>query len=90
MLKAGKAVDEITPKDAKVLANLGGDTTFLYQTKRKGWSSYTYDMPKMIEIGADYLALVTPSEEEFERFDASYSAILKTQDYVIFDLHSQK
>jgi hypothetical protein len=38
IIVAGQAVDRLTPKDSKVIANYNGDTTFLYQTKRKGWA----------------------------------------------------
>jgi hypothetical protein len=82
---AGEAVDRLTPKDAKVIANYTGDTSFLYQTKRKGWPSFQYDMPKMVEIGADYLILVNPTEPDMV-FAKDYKIVEKTKEYVIFNL----
>ena len=87
IIVAGAAVDRLTPKDAKVIANYNGDTSFLYQTKRKGWASYEKDLPEMInELGADYLVIAnpTPSDANFEK---DYQILEKTPQYVIFDLH---
>jgi hypothetical protein len=83
---AGEAVDRLTPKDAKVIANYTGDTSFLYQTKRKGWPSFQYDMPKMVEIGADYLVLVNPTEQDMV-FAKDYKVVAHAPEYVIFNLH---
>jgi hypothetical protein len=82
---AGEAVDRLTPKDAKVIANYTGDTSFLYQTHRKGWPSFQYDLPKMVEIGADYLILVNPTEQDMG-FAKEYKVVEKTPEYVIFNL----
>ena len=82
---AGAAVDRLTPKDAKVIANYTGDTSFLYQTNRKGWPSFQYDLPKMVEIGADYLVLVNPTEQDMV-FAKTYKVVEKTREYVIFEL----
>lgn len=87
IIAAGSAVDRLTPKDALVIANYEGDTSFLYQTKRKGWASYEKDLPEMInELGADYLVIAnpTPSDANFEK---DYQILEKTPQYVIFDLH---
>jgi len=57
---AGVAVDKLTPKNAKVIANYDGDTSFLYQTKRSGWASYEKPLPQMVQMGADYLVIANP------------------------------
>lgn len=85
IISAGKAVDRLTPKDAKVIALYNGDTTFLYQTKRKGWASWQNSLPVLIEKGAQYLAIVNPNEPELE-FAASYEVLEQTKDYVIYKL----
>lgn len=82
---AGNAVDRLTPKSAKILAIYGGDTSFLYQTKRQGWASFQYDIPELIEIGADYLVFVNPNESELN-FSEKYSVIDQQDEYIIFDL----
>lgn len=85
---AGQAVDRLTPKDAKVIANYDGDTSFLYQTKRKGWASYEYDASEMVKLGADYLVDVNPTPSDFN-YVKEYKIIDQTSDFVIFDLHQK-
>jgi 4-amino-4-deoxy-L-arabinose transferase-like glycosyltransferase len=85
---AGKAVDEKIPKDAKVIANYSGDTSFLYQTKRKGWPSFEKSMPEMIALGADYLVLANPKAQDMY-FAKDYKIISQTKDYLLFDLHQK-
>lgn len=83
---AGEAVDRLTPKDALVVANYEGDTTFLYQTKRKGWASYQKDLPVMInELGADYLAIANPKPSD-SFFKKDYFVVEEKSQYIIFDL----
>ncbi len=85
IITAGEAVDKLTPKDAKVLANYNGDTSFLYQTKRKGWASFEKGLPEMVKMGAGYLALVNPTPADIE-LGNTYKVIAKTSQYIIFDL----
>ncbi|HSW75708.1 MAG TPA: hypothetical protein VLG50_01580, partial [Candidatus Saccharimonadales bacterium] len=85
MIAAGKAVDRLTPKNAKVIANYNGDTSFLYQTNRQGWASMQNPIPEMIQKGADYLILLDPSNDDIN-FGRDYKIVEKTPQYVIFDL----
>ena len=85
---AGEAVDKLIPKDAKIIANYTGDTSLLYQTKRQGWPSFQADLPKMVEMGADYLLLVNPKEPDYE-IKKYYKIVSETQDYLLFDLHER-
>lgn len=85
IIAAGEAVDRLTPKDVLVIANYEGDTTFLYQTKRKGWASYTANLPKMIDMGADYLVIADPKSTDLE-FGKTYKILDQTNQYIIFDL----
>jgi hypothetical protein len=89
IIAAGEAVDRLTPKDAKVIANLNGDTTLLYHTKRKGWPSFQADIPILIEKGAGYLVLLNPTEADMV-IAKSYKVLEKTPQYVIFDLKNKK
>jgi len=82
---AGEAVDKLTPKDAKVIANYDGDTSFLYQTKRNGWASFEQPLPEMIKMGADYLVLANPTSVDMG-LGKTYKVIAHTSQYVIFDL----
>lgn len=85
---AGKAVDDLIPKEARVIAILHGsegDTTFLYQTNRQGWASFEKSLPEMINMGADYLVFANPTKDD-NNFSKSYKLVGSTQDYIIFDL----
>lgn len=85
---AGHAVDKLTPIDAKVIAPYDGDTSFLYQTKRRGWASFEKPLPEMIEMGANYLVLVNPKPEDFG-IGKEYKIISSTSDYILFDLNKK-
>lgn len=89
IIVAGEAVDLLTPKDAKVIAQYTGDSSFLYQTKRKGWASMQDSLPKMVEKGADYLVLVNPIEQDYAIADEGYKIIAETKEYLIFDLKNK-
>jgi hypothetical protein len=88
IIVAGEAVDKLTPKNAKVIANYNGDTSFLYQTKRKGWASFEKGLPQMIKMGAGYLALVNPTPADIH-LGTMYKIIAQTQQYIIFDLRQK-
>lgn len=82
---AGEAVDRLTPKDAKVIANYTGDSSFLYQTKRKGWTSLQNSLPEMVEKGASYLVLINPTEQD-HAFAKDYKIVAETKEYLLYDL----
>lgn len=86
---AGRAVAKLIPKDAKVIAPYDGDTSFLYQTERRGWASFEKSLPEMVKMGADYLVLLNPKEEDFTGIGSMYKVVSKTADYVLFDLHTK-
>lgn len=88
IVEAGQAVDRLTPKDAKIIANYNGDTSFLYQTKRQGWASFQNPIPEMIEKGADYLVLVHPTKQDLE-LGKTYKIVEFTPKYVLFDLNKK-
>ncbi len=82
---AGEAVDRLTPQDALVIAEYGGDTSLLYQTKRRGWASQQNSIPEMVEKGASYMVIVNPPDEAVS-FAKQYKIIESTPQYVIFDI----
>lgn len=91
IISAGKAVDNLTPKNAKVIAILHGsegDTTFLYQTNRQGWSSFQNPLPELIKKGADYLVFANPTKED-QNYAKDYKLVTSTKDYIIFDLRGK-
>jgi len=84
---AGQAVDKLVPKNARVIAPLDGDTSFLYETKRKGWASFEKPLEQLIKMGADYLVLVNPKPKDFN-IGKTYKIVSNTKDYILFDLHN--
>jgi hypothetical protein len=60
IVEAGRKVDQIVPKKAKVIAPYGGDTAFLYQTNRAGWPLLynTNDIAPQIKLGATHYVSV--------------------------------
>ncbi|MBI2033150.1 MAG: glycosyltransferase family 39 protein [Candidatus Levybacteria bacterium] len=88
IIKAGKAVDMLTPKNAKVMALYDGNTAFLYQTKRQGWASFEKDLPDMIKLGAEYLIIVHPKPQDYD-LEKKYKLVSKTDEYILVDLKGQ-
>ncbi len=86
IITAGWEIDKLVPKEAKIIANYNGDTSFLYQTKRKGWASFQKSLVEMREMGADYLALINPTDKDLE-IGKEYKIIKANKDYVLFNLN---
>jgi len=83
---AGEAVDKLTPKDANIVTFYDGDTSFLYQTKRKGWSSLQDPLSVLVEKGAEYLVIVNPTEKDREGVGKEYTVISSTNEYLLLEL----
>ena len=62
MVEAGKKIDEITPKDALVIAPYQTNPAFLYQTNRHGWTM-GYDIENKIAEGATYYVSTSYDDE---------------------------
>ena len=86
IIAAGKAVQELTAKNALIIANYNGDSAFLYQTDRQGWASYEHDLPTLHKMGAHYLVLANPTASDMV-FAKDYKVLVHTSQYVIFDLN---
>lgn len=82
---AGRAVDELTPRNAKIIAPYGGDTTFLYYTKRKGWPVFDRSLKEFKKAGASYIVFVNPTQDELN-FQKLFESVTITSEYTIFDL----
>lgn len=83
---AGAIVDAKTPKDAKIIAPYNGDTSFLYQTKRKGWASFEHDVPTMKKLGASYIILVNPTAADLSGLGSQYHVIASSSAYLLLQL----
>lgn len=86
IIEAGLAVDELTPKDAKVIAPYFGDTSFLYQTRRKGWPLVThYPIEEMIARGATHY--VSTTQDDFTKeLMGRFTMEEQTDKYIIIKL----
>ena len=82
---AGKTVDTLIPKDAKIVAPYGGDTTLLYYTNRKGWPVFDRSFKDFKKAGASYIAFADPTPEELN-LETLFKPVIITSMYAIFDL----
>lgn len=85
VFEAGKTIDGILPKNVKVIAPFGGDTTFLYYINRRGWPVYDRSLKDFKKAGASYIVFVNPKKEELN-FEKLFQAVKITPEYAIFDL----
>lgn len=85
VLEVGEIINTIAPKDAKVIAPLGGDTTFLYYTKRNGWPVVDRPFYEFVDNGAKYIAFVNPKEDELNLKEL-FTPVRQGINYVIYDL----
>ncbi|MBI4080801.1 MAG: hypothetical protein HY430_03480 [Candidatus Levybacteria bacterium] len=86
-ISAGKTADAILPNDARVIALNNGDTSFLYHTNRKGWASFQNDIPSMIDLGAKYMIIANPTENDYSGFGTEYEIVAADHDVLILKLH---
>ncbi|HJX58961.1 MAG TPA: glycosyltransferase family 39 protein [Patescibacteria group bacterium] len=89
IIEAGKALDEIAPKDALVVAPYNGDTAFLYQTGRWGWPAIDTSIENIIERGGDYYVSVNQGDADTQAIIKKYKTVVKTDRYLIVDLHKK-
>ena len=85
IILAGEAVDALTPKDAKVIAPYGADTTFLYYTNRQGWPVFDRSYKAFKKAGASYIAFADPSQEDLNN-EKLFKLVIITPKYAIFDM----
>jgi 4-amino-4-deoxy-L-arabinose transferase-like glycosyltransferase len=93
---AGRAVDQLTPKDALVLTGDSNDATLLYNCNRYGWTGgYASSFPNLPETiekvrkmgGMVYVSTKFEEDSEFGQYmTQNYSVIERTNQYVIFSL----
>ncbi len=86
IIEAGKAIDSLIPKDARVIAPYNGDTAFLYQTKRMGWPYVDRPIPELITNGASYWVSVNFSDPQTQEVMKKYTVVEQNAKFVIVDL----
>ncbi|PJE67394.1 hypothetical protein COU95_02655 [Candidatus Shapirobacteria bacterium CG10_big_fil_rev_8_21_14_0_10_40_9] len=89
IVEAGKAVDRLVPKNAKVVAPYNGDTAFLYQTNRQGWPALVNSVDYLISKGANFYVSVSFDKETLELMK-EYPILEKTDKYVILSFQEKK
>jgi hypothetical protein len=88
-MEAGERVNQITPKDALIIAPYNGDTAFLYQTNRWGWPAIDDSIDNIISKGADYYVSVDLGSADTKMVEKRFKTVEKTDKYIIFDLKSE-
>src|SRR3989338_10308843 len=89
IVEAGRAIDALTPKNAKIIAIYNGDTTFLYHTNRQGWPVFERSIKDFVKAGATHIAFVNQGEKE-SNFANEFNTVKVTERYAIFDLTKKK
>ncbi len=91
IVEAGKAVDQILPADAKVIASYNGDTAFLYQTNRSGWPAITTDLAIMLkgETNVYYVSVNFDNEANSIISDKRNQVIERNKKFVIVKLFAR-
>lgn len=91
IVEAGKIADRLLPKNAKVIAPYGGDTTFLYQINRQGWP-IGFEIDKKIAEGAAYYVTISPTDNDAETkaLTQKYKVLVRNDKYAIIDLTRRK
>ncbi len=86
LIRAGKIIDSLIPKEAKVIVPMsGGDTTALYFMDRQGWSSFEKPLPQLINMGANYMVLINPQKQDYD-FQKTYKLKYASSDFLLFNL----
>lgn len=85
LVAVGKELDKTLPKDATVVTNRDGDTTFLYAMNRKGWASMSKSLPELALMGADYFVILYPKPED-KGISSEYPLISESPAYLLFSL----
>ncbi len=86
MVEAGKAADQLLPKEARVLAPYNGDTAFLYQTNRRGFAVEALPLPELItDYGVGYY-ISTSRDDKTNWVMRHFEIMVDSPAYVIANL----
>jgi hypothetical protein len=84
LISAGEAVQRLTPPEAVIIAPYMGDTSFMYQTSRRGWP-LGFEIDDKIAKGAQYY-ITTSQDDEANMLMRQYTVMEKTPEYILIDL----
>jgi len=88
IIEVGNRINEITPKDALIIAPYNGDTAFLYATKRWGWPAMDDSIDNIITKGASYYVSLNLTDKDTKMIESRFKTIEKTNKYILIDLKS--
>src|SRR3990167_9229416 len=89
IVKAGKAVDQLLPKDATIIAPYNGDAAFLYQTNRHGYPVVDRPLEEFIDQGTKYLVSVDIDDAGILSLARHCKVIEQTSDYVLVEMFKE-
>ncbi len=89
IVEAGKAVNELLPKDATIIAPYSGDAAFLYQTNRHGYPVVDRSLEALIESGTKYLVSVDVDDTGIQNLAKHCKVIKQTDSYVIVEMFKE-
>ncbi len=84
IVSAGEAVQRLTPENALIIAPYFGDTSFLYQTSRRGWP-IGFEIDDKIAKGAQFY-VTTSQDDEANMLMRQYVVLEQTPEYILIDL----
>ncbi|MCL4366860.1 hypothetical protein M1563_01685, partial [Patescibacteria group bacterium] len=90
IVTAGRAADQILPKDAIVVAPYQGDTAFLYQTNRPGWPVVAYPISVLISQYHVTAYVSVNYDDKTNWLMKKYTVLEQTPQFVIIDLTKQR
>lgn len=83
---AGDYANKVLPKDAKVVAPWGGDSTFLFQTNRPGLAIMALPPDQLVQkYGIDYYISVN-YDADTNKFMREYKILKATKRFVLLDI----
>lgn len=89
IVSAGKAVDNLIPKDATIIAPYNGDASFLYQTNRHGYPIVDRPLEEYIEQGTKYLVSVDVDDPGIKNLGMHCKVIKQTEEYLIVEMFTE-
>ncbi|NCN06401.1 MAG: phospholipid carrier-dependent glycosyltransferase [Candidatus Pacebacteria bacterium] len=84
--RVGQRAQAVLPEEAIVVAPAFGDTSFLFQTRRRGWP-IGFEIEKKVAAGAQYY-ITTTYDDEAKTLESTYELIEKTPEYLILNLQN--
>lgn len=89
IVKAGQKADEILPKNAIVVAPYQGDSAFLYQINRNGFSFVIMSVEEMMRLYDTNYYVSTSKDTKTAWLMNKYKTLVEGPEYIIIDLKNR-